>query len=147
MNRLEKLYKYTFLIIFSITISIFVSGCELIVLRQPYTVITLTDIDQMTPSGVVLLFKRELDSLNTTAVLSLMTNENLKQFNGAEKFSHLSSVQRLLYRSKGKNLFIKNVQFSNNPTSAIVKATFNYIEPIEFSVIQRNERWFVTSWN
>jgi hypothetical protein len=58
----------------------------------------------------------------------------------------LSTVQRLLYRSKGKELIVKDITYSQNETRAIVKANFNHLEPIEFSVVKNEERWFVTSW-
>lgn len=138
-------------IIFFVLFSLFVvlclfSGCELIVLRQPYTVIRLTDINQKSPTGVVMLVKRELDSLNTTAVLNLLLTSQLRPLNGTEKLSMLSSVQRLLIRSKGKELIIKDIIYSQNSKEAMVKANFNHLEPIEFSVIKNDERWFVSSW-
>jgi hypothetical protein len=127
-------------------IVLFCNSCELIVIRQPYTVIKLTDIDQKSPNGLVMLVKRELDSLNTTAVLNLMLTSELKPLNGIEKFSILSSVQRLQLRSKGKELYVNDVRFSQNSTAATVSGKFNQIEPIEFSVVKNNERWYVTSW-
>jgi hypothetical protein len=128
-----------------VTLTVF-SGCELIVLRQPYTVLRLTDINQKSPTGVVMLVKSELDSLNTTAVLNLILSQQLRPLNGIEKLSMLSTVQRLLYRSKGKELIVKDITYSQNETRAIVKANFNHLEPIEFSVVKNEERWFVTSW-
>lgn len=125
---------------------LFCNSCELIVLRQPYTVVKLTDIDQKSPTGLVMLVKRELDSLNTTAVLNLMLSSELKPLNGIEKFSILSSVQRLQLRSKGKELYVNTVEFSQNSTTATVSGKFNQIEPIEFSVVKNNERWYVSSW-
>lgn len=142
MNTINLL-KFFLLVIVTLTL---VSGCELIVLRQPYTVIRLTDINQKSPTGVVMLVKRELDSSNTTAVLNLLLSQQLRPLNGIEKLSMLSSVQRLLSRSKGKELIVKDIAYSQNQTSAIVKANFNHLEPIVFSVVKNEERWFVTSW-
>jgi len=142
MNIVNPLKLFLFVIV---TLTL-VSGCELIVLRQPYTVIRLTDINQKSPTGVVMLVKRELDSLNTTAVLNLMLTHQFRPLNGIEKLSMLSSVQRLLIRSKGKELIVKDISYSQNQTSAKVKANFNHLEPIEFSVVKNEERWYVTSW-
>jgi hypothetical protein len=142
MNKLTQLY----IPLITAILILFMSGCELIVLRQPYTVIRLTDINQKSPTGLVMLVKRELDSMNTTAVLNLLVTPQLRPLNGIEKLSMLSSVQRLLQRSKGKELIVKDINFSQNQTSAVVKANFNHLEPIRFSVVKNEERWFVTSW-
>lgn len=139
--------KFSFVLFFSLTIILcFVTGCELIILRQPYTVIRLTDINQKSPTGLVMLVKRELDSMNTTAVLNLVLSSQLRPLNGSEKLSMLSSVQRLLVRSQGKELIIKEITYSQNSLVANVKANFNHLEPIEFSVVKNEDRWFVTSW-
>lgn len=142
---MSKNITLLFLICFVVMLSL-LSSCELIVLRQPYTVIRLTDIDQKSPTGVVMLVKRELDSLNTTAVLNLLMTSQLRPLNGTEKLSMLSTVQRLLIRSKGKELIIKDITYSQNSMVAMVKANFNHLEPIEFSVVKNEDRWFVSSW-
>jgi hypothetical protein len=126
-----------------VTIVAALSACEVFTIGG--NTIQLTNINQFSPQGTVLLFKSELDSNNIVAATRILSDSNRKRLlTPVEKYDLRFEVER--YRRLLSKRSITELTTDTLAKNVLaVHAEFDYLKRLKFTTVKFNNRWYIAA--
>lgn len=128
---------------FACAFAVVATGCELFVVGSAQRRQRQIERSQRTASGVVHLFKAELDSGNTTAATELLRNASGGALLAIEKFELADDLVRWKTVMAGKAITETSVD-TVSATAHNVRIAVDYIRVMQFTTIRSNDLWWIT---
>lgn len=123
-------------------ICLVLNACEIINLGgKSYKV---TQADQFSSKGVVLIFKTEIDSNNISAACKFFAKEDAKPMLAVEKYEIQSEIARIGNQLRNKPITALTSD-TISPVKQRVRAEFNYTKTLTFTTVKIDNFWFIAT--
>ena len=132
-------------IVIIILFSIYVSGCELIVIgtKADINMPELVSFDQNSALGAIYLFKAELDSNNVPAATQLIAKPEGTAYLALERYEKYFDIYRIKRMISSREITHIN---SDTLTGGRMKYNleFDYLRKMYFTALKIENNWYIT---
>lgn len=106
---------------------------------------TIPPPDQLSPSGVVLMFKQAADSMDVDRALEYLSTKSGKRLSAMERYDYGDELQRYLNRIHGRYVRIWDVKSTHAEGDSVmtVSAEFDWLFFWQFKTRRIGERWYI----
>ncbi|TAE30295.1 MAG: hypothetical protein EAZ92_04820 [Candidatus Kapaibacterium sp.] len=119
------------------------AACAMIVVKEPTNTRTITERDQESPQGVVLLFKAEIDSNNVQAAIKVMASDDERPLLAIEKLDMQEEIARLGRIITKRDITAQRVD-TLSPVRQRLRTEFGYLKELTFMTVRIDSLWFIS---